>query len=269
MRLGQGDVAGAYSHFREAKQQTSYGFDQLFVAVAEARARLAQGDLETAEGLLEARGWGVDPRFPDDSENAIDKHMLKYEHLLQVRVLLAQNQIGKALASLKPLRRSMELQERTDLRIETQVLEALALQAQDHLDEALAALEIALTLARPGGYVRIFLDEGPPMHRLLLEAVARGIEPEYSGQLLAGYPADKSEDADFSHPLLFDMAEPLSPRELQVLRLLASPLTSTEIADELFISANTVRFHIKNIYGKLDVHRRADAVDRASALGII
>ncbi len=269
LRLAQGDVAGAFGYFREAKQQAAFEFDQLFVAVAEAKARISHGDLDAAERWLEKRGWIVDPPLPTESHNDINKHMRKYEHLLQVRVLLSRNQPREALTSLETLLQKMEQEERLDIIIEIQILKALAFQARGNLAEALAALEVALSLAKPGGYVRIFVDEGKSMRRLLLEAAAHGIEPEYSGQLLAAYWVYNSEETSPSYPFQFDMAEPLSARELQVLRMLASPLTSTEIAGELYISVNTARFHIKNIYSKLGVHSRVEAVDRAKELGLL
>jgi LuxR family maltose regulon positive regulatory protein len=173
------------------------------------------------------------------------------------------------MASLKVLQRNMELQERIDIIIEIEILRALCYQKQDNRKKALASLQAALSLAKPGGYVRIFVDEGEAMRRLLILAAARGIEAAYSGQLLAAYTAEKIEGADPTSPDQSGMAEPLSARELQVLKLLASSLTSTEIGQELFITANTARFHIKNIYSKLDVHRRSEAVARARALELI
>ncbi len=268
LRLAKGEQYGAIDNIREAKKQAAFKFDQLIVAAAEASARLGLGDIEPAEQWLSERGWGDRTSTPLESDNAIDRHMRKYEHLLQVRLLLARDQTEQALASLKALQRQMELQERIDIIIEIEILKALGYQTQDNLTEALAALETALSLASPGGYVRIFVDQGEPMRQLLLEAAARGTKPAYCGQLLAAYAAHKSDETGPAHPAQTDMAEPLSARELQVLRLLTSALTSTEIGHELFISANTVRFHIKNIYSKLDVHRRSEAVARAKALGL-
>jgi LuxR family maltose regulon positive regulatory protein len=142
------------------------------------------------------------------------------------------------------------------------ILQALALQACGDGERALAALGRALTLAEPGGYVRIFTDEGVPMGELLLKAIASGVVASYASELLAALEEE-------TKPPSSSLIEPLSERELEVLRLLTTSLSSTEIAQELFISVNTVRSHIKSIYGKLNVHRRRDAVQRARELGLL
>ncbi|NIQ75433.1 MAG: hypothetical protein GWN67_12460 [Phycisphaerae bacterium] len=132
-------------------------------------------------------------------------------------------------------------------------------------------LEQALTLAEPGGFTRIFVDEGPPMARLLYEAVARGIAPDYARRLLTAFPVTEPQQTD---PLKTqapesDLIEPLSERELEVLQLIAEGLTNPEIAARLFLTLNTVKVHTRNIYGKLDAHNRTQAVARARALGIL
>ena len=156
--------------------------------------------------------------------------------------------------------------------IESLALQAVALQAQGNLDQALTALERAVTLAEPEGYVRIFLDEGAPMGRLLQRAATRGIAPDYVRMLLA---ALESETED-QRPLRVTKAtppsaliEPLTERELEVLRLLPTRLSSTEIAEQLYVSVHTVRSHIKSIYAKLNVHRRIDAIQRAKDIGLL
>lgn len=269
--LAKGDVIEANRYFQEAKEQAFFEFDQLYTAVEEVKGRISQGDLDAAELWLGERVNGFTSRPPNEIENAINKHIRKYEDLLQARILYSQNRQPEALTNLEKLLREMEQQERSDLIIEIQILRAMVLQQQGKLADALDALNSALSLARPGGYVRIFLDEGEAMIQLLYEASARGIQSEYVGQLLAVISRDKLDLESTSHilPMSAELAEPLSERELQVLRLLASPLTSTEIAGELFISVNTARFHIKNIYAKLGVHSRAEALERARELGML
>jgi LuxR family maltose regulon positive regulatory protein len=132
-------------------------------------------------------------------------------------------------------------------------------------------LEQALTLAKPGGFLQIFVDEGPPMARLLYKALSRGIAPEYVRRLLAAFPVAETEQTgppDTPAPQS-DLIEPLSERELQVLELIAEGLTNPEIAARLFLALNTVKAHCGNIYGKLDVHSRTQAVARAQALGLL
>jgi LuxR family maltose regulon positive regulatory protein len=131
---------------------------------------------------------------------------------------------------------------------------------------ALKAFSRALAQAEPGGYIRLFVDEGEPMKRLLLQAVSRGIAVEYASELLTVMQASEGMvfGAASSSPV-----EQLSQRELEILRLLKSSLSSPEIAEKLYISVGTVRTHIKNIYRKLDVNRRTEAVERARELGLI
>ena len=166
--------------------------------------------------------------------------------------------------------------------IDTLIVQALAFQAQGREDEALGALERALTLAEPEGYTRIFLDEGLPMARLLYQATQRGTIPEYAGKLLAALNATPTGEAsatirrpatrvqDMSpvvRPVSF--VEPLTPREIEVLRLLAQGLSNREIAQRLFISLSTVKRHNATIYGKLAVNNRTQAVARARSLGVL
>jgi len=141
-------------------------------------------------------------------------------------------------------------------------------------------------LAEPGGFIRIFVDEGVPMAQLLSEAASCGIMPDYTARLLAVFEAEAqpilpagdrqaspetSEDkstllpASPAQPLI----EPLSQRELEVLQLMAEGLTNQEIAAGLFLSQHTVKVHTRNIYGKLGVHNRTQAAARARELAIL
>jgi LuxR family maltose regulon positive regulatory protein len=128
------------------------------------------------------------------------------------------------------------------------------------------ALGEALSLAEPGGYLRIFLDEGEPIARLLRQAASRGMAPAYITKLLAAFGP---ESAEVASPQVQSLAEPLSKREMEVLRLLAAGLSNPEIAEELVVAVSTVRSHCKSIYGKLEVHKRWDAVQRGQELGLI
>ena len=141
---------------------------------------------------------------------------------------------------------------------------ALAHQTQGDIPAALALLERALMLAQPEGYVRLFVDEGAPMATLLEKAAKRGIAPNYTQQLRK--VLDNAEDKLPIDPGLLD---PLSERELEVLRLLGSDLTGPEIARELMVSLNTLRTHTKNIFTKLGVSNRIAAVHRADELHLL
>ena len=157
--------------------------------------------------------------------------------------------------------------------MEILVLQALAHQAQGNIPAALVPLERALTLAEPEGYVRIFVDEGSPMAQLLLEAAARGIVPNYAGNLLAAFDAgEPASAAESPSPTALPhqpLVEPLSQRELDVLRLFKTELSGPEIADELMIALSTVRTHTKSIYSKLNVNNRRAAVKRATELDLM
>jgi LuxR family transcriptional regulator, maltose regulon positive regulatory protein len=136
---------------------------------------------------------------------------------------------------------------------------------QGDIPAALAPLERALRLAETEGYVRIFVDEGPPMAVLLGAAAKHGIAPDYVHQLLTAFP--RAEDSSpVKQVSITSGIEPLSERELEVLRLLGTDLDGPEIARELVVSLNTMRSHTKNIYTKLGVNTRRAAVRRAEEL---
>jgi LuxR family maltose regulon positive regulatory protein len=148
--------------------------------------------------------------------------------------------------------------------IEILVLQALAYQARGEMRAALVALERALTLAEPEGYVRVFVDEGARMEALLHAAAKQRIALHYVQQLLATF--ETPEDTPSARQ---NLVEPLSERELDVLRLLATDLDGPEIASQLVVSLNTMRTHTKSIYTKLGVNNRRAAVRRAEELRII
>jgi LuxR family maltose regulon positive regulatory protein len=194
-----------------------------------------------------------------------------FDYVVLARILIAQRRLDETTRLLQRLLEVAEAGGRTSKVIEILILQALSLQAQGDTDQAITTLEKALTLAEPGGFIRVFVDEGPPMACLLYEAVARGIVPEYVRRLLAASPVAESEQVDPSETQASnsELVEPLSEREPEVLQLIAEGLTNSEIASRLFLALNTVKVHARNIYGKLDVHNRTQAVSRARALGIL
>ena len=206
---------------------------------------------------------------------AVSDRMHKYELTVVARLLTAEGRPDQALELLEAVLPVAERRVRPGLVIEIHVLCACALQAMGDLDRAMCALARALALGEAEGYVRVFLDEGEPLVRLLRNARTRGIVPRYVARLLAAVESGSSAldrcgsptaPASTHPPTLL---EPLTARELDVLRLLPTHLSSSEIAAELYVSANTVRSHIKNIYNKLAVHRRSDAVARARELRLL
>jgi LuxR family maltose regulon positive regulatory protein len=148
--------------------------------------------------------------------------------------------------------------------IEIRILQALLYETQGDISCALEPLEHALRLAEPEGYVRIFADEGAPMVRLLSEAKAQGITPEYVGKLL-----DAFGETEYKMPMNQPLIEPLSEREQEILSLIANGLKNKEIAEQMVISLNTVLYHTKNIYNKLGVNKRTQAVLKAQELRLL
>ena len=271
VRFSQGDMDSAWDAIRKAEEMAT-GFDvteidDLSVAMVRARLSVAQGDFEEVQRWAKTRGLFkyIDTPLEEEAGDSIDHRLHKYELLVLARQLIAQDRAEEALSALAPLEAVAEQRDRPGLLIGIHILQALAAQATGDLDQALATLDRALVVAEPEGYVQLFVDEGEQMAELLREAIKRGIGARYAGKLLAAF-------SDFE-PLAADrgpeLVEGLSQRELEVLRLLDTHLSSTEIAEHLCISANTVRFHIKNIYGKLGVHSRSDAVQRAGELGLL
>jgi len=157
--------------------------------------------------------------------------------------------------------------------IETLTLQALALQDRGNTAEALDWLTKALSLAEPEGYHRLFVDEGPPMAHLLYQAADLGIAPTYIGNLLAGLgdvePAAPAPIPTPNRQRKAARGDLLSPREREALTLIAEGLSNKDIARQLHLAPTTIKAHSRNIYGKLDVHSRTQAVTKARSLGLV
>jgi LuxR family maltose regulon positive regulatory protein len=168
------------------------------------------------------------------------------------------------------------------------VLQAVAHHAHGDKDKAVQMLGDALALTEPEGFIRIFIDEGLPMAHLLSDAAARGVMPDYAHtyacKLLAVFEAEeqpvlagrqvmpgKSEGKSYLPPVspAQPLIEPLSQRELEVLRLIAQGLSNREIGERLFLALDTVKGHNRRIFGKLQVQSRTEAVARARELGLL
>lgn len=178
--------------------------------------------------------------------------------------------MSAALATLGSLREQVEAKGWEDERLRVMVLQAVAHHAYDEQDTAVRLLGDALALAGPDGSIRLFLDEGPPMARLLTEAVAQGISPDYTGKLLAAFGGEERKRQDLSYlPAAQSLAEPLSQRELEVLHLIAQRLSNREIGGRLFLALDTVKGHNRKIFGKLDCQSRTEALARARELHLL
>lgn len=263
VKEAQGDLAGALDLLADAERRYVGDFFPQVQPIAARRARiwLAQGRLRDALGWVREQGLSAQDTL---------SYLREFAHITLARVLLAQAQADKAeqplhdaLTLLARLGQAAEAGGRTGSLIEILLVQALARQWQGQHSAALAALSRALVLAEPEGYVRTFLGAGPPLRPLLEMAVQQNCHPEYARRLLAA--SDQPAVGWFVGP---DLIEPLSARELAVLRLLRTELSGPEIAHELVVSLNTLRTHTKHIYAKLGVHSRRAAVRQAQARGL-
>jgi LuxR family maltose regulon positive regulatory protein len=223
---------------------------------------IAQGEWRRALGWSRERGLSVDDEL---------SYLREFEHITLARLLLARHtaeraerHVHEATGLLERLLRAAEKGERSGSVIEILVLQALASQARGDRPAALAALHRALGLAEPEGYVRTFVDEGPPLAMLLRAIGKQGTAPGYVRRLLAALDSTAG-----SPPADQGIIEPLSERELEVLRLLGTDLDGPAIARELVVSLNTVRTHTNHIYAKLGVNNRRAAVRRAGELDLL
>ncbi len=260
-------------------------------AVILTRLKLAQGDAPGATAVLDeveefVRQHNFMHRMPEISDARVlallhQGNLAEAAHLAEIhelpigqpRVHLAQGDASRALAALGPLRLQAEAKGWPDEWLKVMVLQAVALHEHGEKDEAVQLLGEALALAEPGGFIRIFVDEGTPMARLLSEAAAHGIMPDYTARLLAAFEAEahKSEVESYLSPAPASqtIVEPLSQRELEVLQLIAQGLSNREIGKRLFLALDTVKGHNRRIFGKLLVKRRTEAVAKARALHIL
>ena len=287
LKEAEGDLETALDLLNEARDlyvRTSVP-DFHPIAAVRTRVYLRQGRLSEALAWAHEHGLSVD----DDLS-----YLGEFEHITLARVLIAQHQndplagsIHQAIALLERLLQAAEEGRRMGSVIEILILQSLAHEAQGNISLALAPLERALALAEPEGYVRIFVDEGEPMRLLIADfrLIIKKQSPQdahplcgYVERLLAAFPQPcatnpKSKIQNLKHLHLAqvqvsEIVEPLSERELEVLRLLGTELSGPEIARELIVSLNTLRTHTKNIFNKLGVNNRRAAVHRAEELNL-
>jgi LuxR family maltose regulon positive regulatory protein len=257
-----GDMDGALDAIQTGKRIASNvsPWPGFHVATQQARLWLVQGKLEDVTRWVQVSGLRND-------DSLSFQYLFRY--IVLARVLIAQGVFDEAAGLLSRLLEVAEKARAMGCMIEILILQALALQAQGKIDHALTSLERALVSAEPEGYVRTFIDEGSSMGKLLQQTTAPGVAVGYVGKLLTALKKETKSKRQLGEGFSASIVEPLSERELEVLRLLKTHLSSTGIAEELTISANTVRTHIKSIYSKLNVHNRQDALQRAQKLELI
>jgi LuxR family maltose regulon positive regulatory protein len=264
IRQSEGDLDGALELLNEAERLYVGDFfpEVRPIAALKARVWIAQ------RKVSEAWGWAREL-----SLSAADdlSYVHEFEHITLARVLLAQgtrdrvdDTLGEATELLERLLAAADDGGRKGSVIEILVVQALAGHARDDLAGALASLERAVALAEPEGYVRVIVDEGRPMAAMLKLAAKQRNAPSHLRGLLAAVVT-----AERQTPVEQPLIEPLSERELEVLRLLESDLDGPDMARELTVSLATVRTHTRNIYAKLGVNSRRAAVGRAAELGML
>ena len=244
LRLAEGDTAGCLALLEEAERVYDTDFSPAVRPIGARRARtyVRQGDLNAARAWVRERNLSTDDEL---------RYVTEFEHITLAIILVndapGERELQQVSAMLDRLLAAAEAGGRGSSVIEILAVQALAFDARGDTPRALDALRRAVALAEPEGYVRVFDYLGPRLHALR-EALATGSAPP--------------------RPQQQGLVDPLSDRELDVLRLLRSDLSGPDIARELMVSLNTMRTHTKNIYTKLGVNNRREAVRRADELGL-
>jgi LuxR family maltose regulon positive regulatory protein len=266
LREAEGDLDGALDLLDEAERVYVGDFFPNVRPIAALKARVLVRQGKVGEAL----GWAREQGLTVADEPS---YLREFEHITLARLLLARSAGARAERSVEEasgllgrLLQAAEAGGRTGSVIEILVLQALAHDLRGDTQAALVPLGRALSLAEPEGYVRIFVDEGPPMAVLLGAAAKRRLAGDYVQRLLAAFGTAEGRPPA---PQALTKVEPLTERELDVLRLLRTDLDGPDIASQLVVSLNTVRTHTKSIYAKLGVNNRRAAVRRAEELELL
>lgn len=265
VRQGQGDLQAAWEAIRAAEGCQLWLWSTILsVGACKARLYLAQGKLEGAIAWAEDRGLSIEDELQYSTE---------LDYLTFTRVFIAcgrssegsKSYLDDALQLLDRLYDFAKMGGRKARVMEVLMLQALAWKACGDLEHAIDSLDRALSIPRTGNYIRLFVDEGKPMVELLHYAASKRIHSQTVKRLLAACDPVAEKTATTVQSLI----EPLSDREKEILQHLATGLTNQAIADKLYISLAAVKWHAGNIYGKMNVHNRTQAVAKARELGIL
>jgi LuxR family maltose regulon positive regulatory protein len=269
LRRAQGDQEGAEEALREAARLAllfdATDLDDVVVAAYQARLGILQGRPHLAQAWAVERGLADLGPVPEEGE---EYATLRYfEELILSRLWMAEGELEAALQLQDRLLSVFGEWQHVRLMIETLLLRAQVHAARGEMDQALTDVREALILGEPEGFVRVFLDEGKPMLRLLGSLLAAEQGPRsYLNKLAASFDdGAKAAAVPGSQPLI----EPLTERELEILQLVAEGLSNREIGQRLYLSLPTVKWHTSNIYGKLGVKNRTTAVAKARELGLL
>ena len=268
----QGKGQEALKLLRETRQNfpsTDAYYPSARLLATEALLDLWQGNLSAAKAWVEKSGLKADDE---------PTYLLEIDYLVLARVLIADGAVQAAQALLGKIAQAATEGGRIARLIKVYILQALAHQALGKPVPALAQLEQAITLGQSAGFVRLFVDEGNALVPLLKQIGGRGVALAYIRQLLPLFdettppqptPTSEQNAASVEPDSVMPLLNPLTKRELATLRYLASNLTTSEIAEQMIVAPSTIRTYVKRIYGKLDVHTRIEAVNRARTLGLI
>lgn len=268
IQQAEGDLKGALRLLEEAEQVYTAGPspEGQPIGALKTRVCLLQGNLADAKRWVEEAGLAVEDKLV---------YLREFEHITLARVLLAEYRhegksitLDQAKRLLDRLLKAAESGGRLGHVIEILILVAMVHETQSNRAEALSAVDQALRRAKPEGYVRVFVDEGKTMRDLLQHISKTDTHADYVDRLLTAF----GDPAHSTHNTLGPssaLINPLTTREREVLQLIAAGQRNQEIADHLFISLATVKRHIANAYGKLEVRHRTEAVARAKELGVI
>src|SRR5215469_15818468 len=261
VKYAQGETDQAFEVLEQALRRLHmHASSSAQLVACRVRLWIAQGE------VTRAVAWGQTCGLtPKDQPS----YLREWEYLTLVRLLLVQHRADETISLLRRELRMAEKGKRTGSMIEILMLQALAHQALGQIQQAHFQLTQALQLAQAHGYARLFVDEGPAMAALLQQAAARQMVPEYARALLAQFPDMVAQSAAQERTGLPLRMSALSPREREVLRFVAAGLSNQETAAQLTITAGAVKKHLSNIYGKLGVSSRTQALARARELDLL
>jgi LuxR family maltose regulon positive regulatory protein len=275
VHLARADVEKALSYYRKLKRlsltlETNVADIPRQAILAQRSLRLSWAGPDLAHLRADAVSWAAtSPLQPTD----VFPYDREYEYRVLAEIFIAQHKAAEVMPLLDRLTASAEAGRRHGELIDYLSLQALAYYSEGRREQALAYLSRALKLAQPEGYVRTFAGSGPVMCNLLELAARQGIDPAYIDRLLAAFPSTPSPAEPVlpsqDRPLSISPIDPLNDRELQILRLVSARLSNQEIAAELYLSVNTVKWYARSIYDKLGVANRREAGSRARELGLL
>ncbi|MBH5318445.1 LuxR family transcriptional regulator [Paenibacillus sp. GSMTC-2017] len=288
------DLEMAEHHLKQSTELAKQlvNTDRVIVCeVFHAKLKLAQGDVnDSAAIIFKANQLLHQHNFVNAMSDVADIHIRILLHkgnyiaasdlaksnelpLSHARALIALEDISTALATLELTRQQVELKGWVDERLKVIVLQSVARYMNGDIDLAIQLLCEALALGQIGGFIRIFVDEGRLMSQLLSEVAVRGIMSDYISKILIAFGAGENSSIfkSIRGSALPNqkLIEPLSERELKILQLIALGLSNDEISKRLFLALSTVKGHNRNIFDKLQVQRRTEAVARARELGLL